>query len=222
MGPGFAYPQRIGFTLPEALVVVAIVTILALILLPAVSGARAVARRAECSSNLRQYGAATDLYRIDYGGLIPLAPAAEFQPRPDPRYLGYFEVFGRYMDLPFHGPDPATGTYARRAVIYCPADTEDPRLSPHGYAYRPGWQIMGVVSPETPVTVQRRRTNEIDAYPHAAVLHEEMGYWHRRGMQNPQTVGRAWRQGVFGDGHIEWLAGPPPWLDFGGTRPEQG
>jgi prepilin-type N-terminal cleavage/methylation domain-containing protein len=207
--------SRRAFTLIELLVVLAILAVLFALLLPAFASARAAARRVECASNLRQYAIASDAYRLDYSGLIPLAPAAEFQPLPDARHLSYLEVFGRYMRLPLQSADPASGEYPRLELLYCPADLERPRLSPHGYAYRPGWTMMAAIEPETPATRQRRLTLEIDASPHASIMHEEFGYWHKRGIPNPPAVGTAWRQAAYGDGHVDWAAGPPPWLDFG-------
>lgn len=69
-------PFRAGFTLVELLVVVAIIAILASLLLPALSSAKAQGKRAVCLSNLRQIGVAIQVYADDQGGRIPFGPAA--------------------------------------------------------------------------------------------------------------------------------------------------
>ncbi len=62
-----ARPDRDGFTLVETLAVCATVAILAALLLPTLSRARAAGNGTRCLSNLRQIGLATQLYWDDHG-----------------------------------------------------------------------------------------------------------------------------------------------------------
>ena len=67
--------RRKGFTLIELLVVVSIIALLVSILLPALGQARAQAKIAVCSTNLRQVGIIWLSYSLEYDDVLPPSPS---------------------------------------------------------------------------------------------------------------------------------------------------
>ena len=67
-----------GFTLIELMVVVAIISILAAMLMPALASAKAMARRIECLSGLRQLNLALIMYADDFEDQYPPRTEREF------------------------------------------------------------------------------------------------------------------------------------------------
>ena len=94
-----------AFTLIELLVVIAIIAILAALLLPALARSKESARRAACSSNLRQIDVATLIYTDDFDGLFPPRTVVNFWPS---RFIDYYQNLDVLL-CPTEGPASGTG-----------------------------------------------------------------------------------------------------------------
>ena len=118
--------DRNSFTLIELLMVIAIISIMAAMLLPALKNAREAAKRSACTLNLKQLGQALLMYAHDYDGFFPCeysVDASVRQSYPDvalwagdssfttgfcPNYIPFFK--------------PIAGAKYCPPVFYCPSN----------------------------------------------------------------------------------------------------
>ena len=172
-GQGF---RGTGFSLIELLVVIAILGILAALLLPSLSRGKLLARRVECSSNLRQLGLATQMYWDDNGG-------ACFRWDLGPTNGGRLYWFGWLQD----GPEGQRAYDATPGALYpylrghnvgiCPAlsySLAQFKLKATGAAYGYGYNLFLSAAPsQAPLKIAKvQRLSEIALFADAAQVND--------------------------------------------------
>ena len=219
-----------ALTLIELLVVIAIIAILAALLLPALSAAKARAKRINCLSNVKQFGFAFQLYAGDNGDRVlpnmdgpyvrlgqTWVTGWEGVPGPDCTNLLLLQasLVGRYLPAPKVWQCPSSGlvtvagvTQPRVRTVSLNCFIGSPVTSPSATTYLRLAQIMRP-SPADTLAFFEERAQTINDGSFAMQWdfdEKTPGAWLLR--DKPETVHRGLSNLNFADGHAEahrWL-----------------
>jgi len=181
--------SRHSFTLIELLTVMAVVSVMFAMLLPALRSSRDSAKRLQCQSNLHQIGLAIHMYANDHRDMLPYARTFPWETQvgqPDPEYL-------QDTLIPYIG-----GAIGDVAPIYrCPSVKpqwikDSTNCYRYNYYFADGWNI-----PQTGQSVGRI------AHPVEAVLVYDIAWFDWPFLDLPHEGVNA----CYGDGHVSYIKG---------------
>ena len=188
-----------GFTLIELLVVIAIIAILAAILFPVFQKVRENARRASCTSNLKQLSIAVVQYQQDFDEIMPGSAGNAT--------LGGWIYFTGYTASPSQTPtafDPTQGSiypYVKSKGVYiCPDESSN-----QGNSYSINGPICGqALSQFTQPSATVLFNEEADGFNNNGGSDD--GYFSPGAFGNVPTL-RHTNGSVFAfcDGHAKWF-----------------
>lgn len=234
---GFTAPSRKSpvhsrcpaFTLIELLVVIAIIAILAGLLLPVLSSAKARAKRTQCSSNQHQIGMGWIMYADDNSGTYPVmrgwggAGGQRGTYNLDPFVLDSFGVITSYDNRPLNKYVPAVNAWQ------CPADKGDVNYGAkncfleYGNSYCPehcvdAWRVQHVTVDTNPFftgTAKPMTSSQIALNPANKIIQGDWE-WENQSYNINTSPGSWWHNYkgerrfnmLFAEGHVEFFIFP--------------
>lgn len=183
---------RRGLTLVEVLMTIGVIGVLLTIVMTVALPTGEKAKRAVCLSNLRSLFIATESYRSDHQGMLPLATRALI---PAYGWLQPLDQLAPYLSTPIPSCGPMTGCSTGPPFV-CPSDSYDAADVGASYMYFP-FNFMTVLG-------QRGGTEFYREAPRHPVFLDNPRGFHRRALPGEH---RDWRgdQAVNERGELGWI-----------------
>ncbi|MBC7329044.1 DUF1559 domain-containing protein [bacterium] len=196
--------RRRGFTLIELLVVIAIIAILAAILFPVFSRARDQARKAACTSNMKQLAMALMMYVQDWDEAYPPVRFGAGRPcwDPAPTYSSWRTLTQPYVknwqiyDCPSF-PDWCCSEESRNGIPDAPRYID---YQYNGSQFCPSpnhhvWKMADFPAPADLILVQE---GGLQCAP-------DTGTWCNWVFRKDTAIHSGGKNYIFADGHVKWM-----------------